>query len=220
MIFSNNRNNDLEYNLEKNYILGLRSTLMEDEDFTYNVDPVQSKVIITTDYPDKEMEFKTPQIVVTGISYSISDTSLSNNYTNAIIKEVDGERVNVGERYVTVVPYGMSLICFASNSSLSKDLANKLVNLLKFEACDFFNHELNLNIKSISKGTTSMYNSKPNQTFMTPVSINGDIHWVGEKYYKTPNYLKNLSAILRTVSNEDGFYAPFDEDKDNFTKIL
>ena len=220
MIYSNNRNNDLEYNLEKNYILGLRSTLMEDDDFTFNIDPVQTKVIITTDYPEKEMEFKTPQIVVTGINYSISETSLCNNFTNAIIKEVDGERVKVGERYATVVPYGMSLICFASNSSLSKDLANKLVNLIKFEAFDFFNYEINLNVKSISKGTTSMYNSKPNQSFMTPVNINGDIHWVGEKYYKTPNYLKNLKAILRSVSNEDGFYSPFDEDKDNFTRIL
>lgn len=220
MIYSNNRNNDLEYNLEKNYILGLRSTLMEDDDFTFNIDPVQTKVIITTDYPEKEMEFKIPQIVVTGINYSISDTSLCNNFTNAIIKEVDGERVKVGERYATVVPYGMSLICFASNSSLSKDLANKLVNLIKFEAFDFFNYEMNLNVKSISKGTTSMYNSKPNQSFMTSVNINGDIHWVGEKYYKTPNYLKNLKAILRSVSNEDGFYSPFDEDKDNFTRIL
>lgn len=220
MIENINRHNDLEYNLEKNYILGLRSTLMEDEDFTYNTDPVQTKVVITTDYPEKEMEFKVPQIVVTGVSYSISETSLSNNRMNAIIKEVEGESVNVGERYATVVPYSVSLICFASNTSLSKDLANKLVNLIKFEAFDFFNQQLNLNIRSINKAPTSMYNSKPNQTFMTQVSVSGDIHWVGEKYYKTPNYLKNLDAILRTASNEREMGTPFDEKKDYHIKIL
>lgn len=220
MIYNINRHNDLEYNLEKNYILALRSTLMEDEDFTYNSDLTESKVDITTDYPEKEMEFKIPQIVVTGVSYSISDTSLSNNRMNAIIKEVEGEQVNVGERYVTIVPYSISLICFASNTGLSKDLANKLVNLIKFEASEFFNYKLNLNIHSINKSPTSMYNSKPNQTFMTTVSISGNIHWVGEKYYKTPNYLKNLDALLRVASNEEEFDTPFDEEKDYHIKIL
>lgn len=219
MIYNTNRKNDLEYHLEKNYILGLRSTLMEDTDFTFNPNLEDSKVEITTDYPQKEMEFKIPQIVVTGVSYSLSETSLSNNYMNAIIKEVDGETVKLGERYATVVPYSISLICFASNSSISKDLANKLVNLISFEAMDFFNAELNLNVRSISKGGTSIYNTKPNTTFMTNVGINGNIHWVGEKYYKTPNYLRNLEAIVR-LSSEEEFYTPFDKEKDNYIKIL
>lgn len=219
MIYNTNRKNDLEYHLEKNYILGLRSTLMEDTDFTFSPNLEDSKVEITTDYPQKEMEFKIPQIVVTGVSYSLSETSLSNNYMNAIIKEVDGETVKLGERYATVVPYSISLICFASNSSISKDLANKLVNLISFEAMDFFNAELNLNVRSISKGGTSIYNTKPNTTFMTNVGINGNIHWVGEKYYKTPNYLRNLEAIVR-LSSEEEFYTPFDKEKDNYIKIL
>lgn len=219
MIYNTNRKNDLEYHLEKNYILGLRSTLMEDTDFTFSPNLKESKVEITTDYPQKEMEFKIPQIVVTGVSYSLSETSLSNNYMNAIIKEVDGETVKLGERYATVVPYSISLICFASNSSISKDLANKLVNLISFEAMDFFNAELNLNVRSISKGGTSIYNTKPNTTFMTNVGINGNIHWVGEKYYKTPNYLRNLEAIVR-LSSEEEFYTPFDKEKDNYIKIL
>ena len=220
MIYNANRKNDLEYHLEKSYILGLRSTLMEDEDFTFSPNLEESKIEITTDYPDKDMEFKIPQIVVTGVSYGLSETSLSNNYMNAIIKEVDGEMVKLGERYATVVPYNMSLICFASNSSMSKDLANKVVNLLGFEAMDFFNNELNLNIRSINKGGTNVYNTKPNMTFMTNVGISGNIHWVGEKYYKTPNYLKNMEAIVRLASKKDEMCAPFDKDKDNYIKIL
>lgn len=220
MIYNANRKNDLEYHLEKSYILGLRSTLMDDEDFTFSPNLEESKVEITTDYPQKDMEFKIPQIVVTGISYSLSETSLSNNYMNAIIKEVDGETVKLGERYATVVPYNVSLICFASNSSISKDLANKIVNLISFEAMDFFNAELNLNVRSISKGGTSVYNTKPNTTFMTNVGISGNVHWVGEKYYKTPNYLRNLEAILRLAPSEEELYAPFNKDKDNYIKIL
>ena len=49
---------DIEYELEKKFIKGLRAIFENDDDFRYNENDKESGVIITTDYPEKDAPLK------------------------------------------------------------------------------------------------------------------------------------------------------------------
>ena len=58
---------------------------MQEPIFTYNEEEKLSKVIITTAYPEKDCEFKVPQIVLSDCSFSLDTTTLCDNYAGDII---------------------------------------------------------------------------------------------------------------------------------------
>lgn len=206
-----NNVNDLEYYLEKSIITGLRSVFMEEDIFKYNPDDIVSGVVITSAYPDLDMDFKIPQIVLVDTGFALNQTSLCNNFDSDIIeKDEQGKSRIVGKRYATVVPYNATISCFAQEHGIAKDLANRVFNLVGFEARDLFNDYFNLNITNVSKGGTGLQKNKPNNTYISNVSISGNIHWVGEKRVLKPKYLKNIELMMKTAYNLEDYNEPYD----------
>lgn len=204
---------DLEYYLEKSIITGLRAVFMEDDMFKYNPNDVLSRVIITSAYPETDVDFKTPQIVITDSNFALNQTSLCNNFEGDIIeKDERGRDKIVGARYATVVPYNVSISCFAEEHGIAKDLANRVFNLVGFEARDLFNDYFNLNITNISKGGTGLQKNRPNNTYISNISITGNIHWIGEKRFLKPQYLKNIDVMMKTAYNIEDYNEPYDKD--------
>lgn len=206
-----NNVNDLEYYLEKSIITGLRSVFMEEDIFRYSPDDIASGVVITSAYPDLDMDFKIPQIVLADTGFALNQTSLCNNFDSDIIeKDEQGKNKIVGKRYATVVPYNATISCFAQEHGIAKDLANRVFNLVGFEARDLFNDYFNLNITNVSKGGTGLQKNKPNNTYISNISISGNIHWVGEKRILKPKYLKNIELMMKTAYNLEDYNGPYD----------
>lgn len=205
--------NDLEYYLEKSFITGLRAVFMEEIDFVYNKDDAQTEVIITSAYPNIDVDFKIPQIVLTDSNFSLNQTSLYNNFDSDIIEtDNNGFKHVVGKRYSTVVPYSVNITCFAEEHGIAKDLANRVFNIISFDARDLFSDFFNLNITSLSKGGTGVYKTKPNITYSSSVSIQGTVYWRAEKRPMIPDYIKNIKVLMKTSFNEADYNKPFDEE--------
>lgn len=203
---------DLEYYLEKSIVTGLRSVFMEEDVFKYTPEDVTSQVIITSAYPDTDIDFKTPQIVLADTSFSLNQTSLSNNFDSDIIeKDEQGKKKIVGRKYATIVPYNVTISCFAQEHGIAKDLANRVFNLIGFEARGLFNDYFNLNITNVSKGGTGLQKNKPNNTYISNVSITGNIHWIGEKRFLETKYLKNIEVMMKTARNLEDYKEPYDK---------
>lgn len=203
---------DLEYYLEKSIITGLRSVFMEEDIFKYTDNDITTQVIITSAYPDLDIDFKTPQIVLVDSSFALNQTSLSNNFESDII-ETDqyGRKVVVGKRYATIVPYNATISCFAQEHGIAKDLANRVFNMIGFEARDLFNNYFNLNVSNVAKGGTGLQRTKPNTTYVSTISITGNIHWIGEKRPLRAKYFKNVELMMKTAFNKPDYEEPYDK---------
>ena len=207
------RNNDIQYHIESNAVLGLRATFMQEPIFTYNEEEKLSKVIITTAYPEKDCEFKVPQIVLSDCSFSLDTTTLCDNYAGDIIDiGIDGKERVIGTQFATVVPYNMSIVCFANKFGIAKDLANRVFNMFSFEAKNLFSYNLGLNIMSVTKGNTSPYNTSGSNTYQSTVSVSGKLNWAGNATYKHSLYLQNIELLMRCCKNKKEMSEPYNKD--------
>ncbi|MCX8074095.1 MAG: hypothetical protein N2749_00715 [Clostridia bacterium] len=184
---------DIEYELEKKFVKGLRAIFENDTDFSYNDNDIDTRIIITTEYPEKDIPSKTPHIIVTNIAYQINTQSfIGNNFYRDI--NYMGMK-NGAQEYANVIPYSLSLICLAE-WALSKDLANRLVQYIGFVAHDYLSEDLGLHVDSVSKNPTSPYNQYPEKLFQTTLSVQGHYYWTGAK---TLNGI--LTGIDKPVKN-------------------
>lgn len=135
-----------------------------------------------------------------------------NNFEDAIIEtDKDGFNRHVGNRFATVVPYSIQINCLAEEEGISKDLANRVINLIHFEARELFSDVLLLNVQSVSKGGSGYMKSSPNNTFQSTISVSGTVYWYGEKRVKLPKYISNLDLIGRYAKDFKDFKKPYDE---------
>lgn len=205
------KNNDIQYHIESNTVIGLRATFMQEPIFTYNEEEKLSKVIITTAYPEKDCEFKVPQIVLSDCSFSLNTTTLYDNYDNDIIEiGDDGLEHIIGKQFATVVPYNISIVCFANKYVIAKELANRVFNMFSFEAKELFSYNLGLNVMNVTKGGTAPYNTSGSNTYQSSVSISGQINWVGKVTQKHSLYLHNVELLMRCCKNRDELGDPYD----------
>lgn len=186
---------DIEYEIEKRFVLSLRKIFEFDDRFIYNKDEKITKIVITSEYPEKDAPLKTPHIVVAGISYQFDmQRTFYGNYNDL---ELDSSgKIVIGENFVNVVPYSLSIICLGELFS-SKDLANKVVNYITLAARDVFDG-LNLNIASVGKGASGARSQQPEKIFETNVSVQGHVQWNGS--VKAAN-ISELN-ILREIKKE------------------
>lgn len=175
---------DIEYELEKMFISSLRGIFEFDDKFIYNRDEKLTGVVVTTDYPEVDVPGKVPHLIITSIAYDVNmEAAFSRNFFG---------NVPNGQSYAQVVPYSLTIMCLAELYE-SKDLANKVVNYVTFQASDVFD-DLNLGIAHVSKGVSTPQRQYPEKVFGTPVSITGNLNWVGKKIV-LPEYANVLQAI-------------------------
>ena len=169
---------DIEYELEKKYIKGLKAIFEKDTDFSYNSSDEDTKVIITTDYPEGDTPFKTPHIVVSGIAYQLNP---QNTFNNNFYRDVEyNGMANGAQEFANIIPFSLTLICLGE-WSLSKDLSNRLVQYLSFIAYSYFYDILGVQVMNISKSPTVPQSQFPEKVFETSVSIQGNLEWAGTK---------------------------------------
>lgn len=170
---------NVEYELEKRFIKGLRAIFEKDSDFSYNNDEEVTGVVITTDYPeDQEVPLKIPHLIITGIGFQ-SSTENTFGY-NFMADEKAFGLVNGVQSYANIVPYSLTIIC-AGNRNDSKDLASKLSEYITFSASYYLNETMDLQISTINKSPTGPSKQFPQKLFETNISIQGTLYWIGRK---------------------------------------
>jgi hypothetical protein len=175
---------DIEKDIEKRFVYGLRAIFEIDDFFIYNEDDTKTKVMITPEYPEKGSSFYTPHIVVTNISYQYNmQSSFRDNYYYDL---ADTNGVHIGEAHANLVPYTLNLICLAE-FYVSKDLANKVLNYMGYVAREVFD-KMNLNIQTLSKSPTVAQQQWAEHIFETQVAVQGYVQWYGTK-------TTNISAL-------------------------
>lgn len=166
---------DIEREIEKRIVHSLRFLFGLDKRFLYDDDIKKTKMCITTDYTENEGPLKLPQVVVSGITYSFDmGTSYFNNYARPLFSE---SGVNIGHRYINVIPFSYQLGCYGENYT-SRDLANAALNYVTFAGIPAFK-ALNIRTLRAEKGNTTPTAQFP-KVFHTPVNISSSFEWRGE----------------------------------------
>jgi len=168
---------DIERFIETNIVTGLRTVFSTEEEHNYSKDSKATRIIISGAFPNKDAEMKIPQLVITQIAISIQKTSLFANYYGDIIEN----GIVKGQKFKTIVPYSVSIVCLSATDSSSKDLAGKVLNYITFAASEFFDNDLQLNIQGAQKAQGGPHRFVPNKAFAHTVSLNGTLHWSGVK---------------------------------------
>ena len=166
---------DIEREIERRIIQSLRFLFSLDKRFIYDDDEKKTKVCLTTDYTENEAPLKLPHIVVSGITYSFDmGTSYFNNYSQPLFND---NGVNIGKRYINVIPFSYQLGCYGENYT-SRDLANATLNYVTFAGIPAFK-ALNIRTLRAEKGNTTPTAQFP-KVFHTSVNISGSFEWKGE----------------------------------------
>jgi hypothetical protein len=199
---------DIEYEIEKRYIAGLRRIFEFDEEFMYNDSDNKTRVIITPDFPETDNSFKTPHIVVTGIAYQTeTESTFGNNFFRDVA--LSGIR-NYATEHTFQIPYSVSLVCMGEGD-ISRNLANKLFYYVSFHAYDFLSGNCQLNFRNVGKGPSGPKEQYPEKIFQTPITVQG---MMAISAVKTPfNYLvgnpppvdqagKPFTAVNISVDNQ------------------
>jgi len=188
---------DLEYALESSFVTGLRAVFKFDDAFPYIHESAETKLLITSTFPEKDHDMKIPQIIVSVGGLQINQTSFYNNYHGDIIK--DG--VVIGKRFATNIPYSVSLVCLASKDGTAKDLANKVFKYISFTTSEIFNDDLRLNIQSVGRSSGGPQRQMPDKAFGHTVSVSGVLNWIGTKIQteETRNILQKMKVELQLL---------------------
>lgn len=166
---------NIDEEIERRLILGLRRVFEDDPDFTFRDDLKTGKIVISSAYPSKDDPMSIIQIVVISEGYQISQQSLYNNYANDIIEE--GKVV--GRKFRATIPYSATLVCLAEGDGIAKDLSNRVISYISFVAAELFNDILNLNIQACARTRGGPQRQIPEKAFAHTVSINGVLNWTG-----------------------------------------
>jgi hypothetical protein len=169
---------DIEYELEKRFVKGLRAIFENDDVFSYNSNDEDTKVIITTDYPQKDAPGKTPHIIVTDVGYNINTQNFFGN--NFYRDFATATATNGAQEFVNIIPYSINLVSLGE-WSLSKDLGSKVAQYVSFIAFDYLSETLELHIQSIGKNPTAPHAQYPEHIFQTTISLQGNLYWAGAK---------------------------------------
>ncbi|MGL5718188.1 MAG: hypothetical protein ACRCX2_34605 [Paraclostridium sp.] len=189
---------DIEYEIEKRLITGLRSVFENDEYFVYNDNEDEEGLKITTDFPESdEFPFNNPHLVVANVNYQ---DNLHNSFAYNFMQDVNYKgMVNGLQKYFKIIPYTVTLICIGSRNN-SKDLASRTHHYISHIASYHFNEVLGLQIQEISKSATSPSKQYPNKVFETQVNIRGTLYWTGDKKPDKKNVLDYIDSPLQNIN--------------------
>lgn len=181
---------DIEREIEARWILGLRRVFEFDTQFKYNKIDSKTKIIISPDFPEKDAQFKIPQIVVTGIAFqNNTQMTFGNNFFSDIPRN---GIVNYASASFAQIPYSATLICIGEYD-ISRNLANRAFFYTNFRAYEYLSDSLRLNIQGVSKGPSSPKEQYPEHIFQTPVSVQGSMNI---EVVRTPfNYLQGNESL-------------------------
>lgn len=181
---------DIEKYIEDSFVLGLRSMFFADDKFTFTIDPLTSKIGITSSKP-KEASLGKPHAYISDITYRIDPMSLNSGYKGDIINE-DG--VSIGEERVIKLAFSLAIRVLAPTSSQSKNFANRIVNWLAIRGINFFESSLQLMINGVRKSPGGSIKLTENaELFSDTIGIDG------QAVITTSITDIDLSGILETI---------------------
>lgn len=168
---------DIERDIEAKFIYAFRAMFAEDKQFRYNPDDVKTGIIITIEYPEKNVPFKTPHLIVHDIGYQINlNNSLLQGFDRTLY---DKDGAWIGDSSTYLIPYSLSVTCVGPHS-VSKDMANKIINFISFIYKPLFNN-LRVNIASLSKSSARATQQYGEKIFETIIQIQGYLHWTANE---------------------------------------
>ena len=168
---------DIEAKLEDLFMSAFRAQFENNQVFTFSDNPKVSKLTITLEYPENaEAPQAKPHILINNIAYSMSlDSSMFRNYYQDTF---DAQNDNNSAEYAALIPYSMTITAIGTSKSVSKDLANTLINYMSLTYRRMFDG-IGLNIMSINKSSTMGSARYPEKIFETPIQIIGRLEWTG-----------------------------------------
>jgi hypothetical protein len=168
---------DVEAKLEDLFMAAFRAQFEHNQIFTYSDNPKVSKLTITLEYPENaEAPQSKPHILINNITYSMNlDNSMFRNYYQ---DKFDAQNFNNSAEYAALIPYSITITAIGTSKSISKDLANTLINYMSLTYRKMFDG-IGLNIMSINKSSTMGSARYPEKVFETPIQIIGRLEWTG-----------------------------------------
>lgn len=187
---------DIEREIEAKFIYAFRAAFSDDQKFKYDKDEKLSKIVITVDYPEKTVPFKTPHLIVSGVQYQMNmDLSFSQGFQREIR---DKTGAYIGSVIARPIGYSLNLSCMAPQS-MDKDMANKVVNFMAAIYTKVFINA-GLNITSIQKGPSRAVQQYSERIFETSIGIQGTTHWISREFFIDKEKEHFLSAIYTDVT--------------------
>lgn len=142
---------DIDKHIEDTLVIALRVFMSLDANFLYNDNESLSKINISAGRP-QDQDFVKPHIYIAASGYSVSEAGLSNGYSNDIIDVAeDFTRTEITQREYRV-NFSADISIAARTSSVSKNLANRIVSRLYIRGRKLIYEELGMVIGPISKG--------------------------------------------------------------------
>lgn len=168
---------DIEAVLEDLFLSAFRAQLKHDKDFTYSENLTESKIDIVTDYPERsEIPLAKPYMLVANIAYSINfDASFFRDF---YMDSFDPEQYNDKRLDTVLIPYSLVITAIGNSVSISKNLANRIINYMMITYKPMFD-EIGLNIISANKSPTTGATRYPEKVFETSIQITGRLQWTG-----------------------------------------
>lgn len=170
---------DVEYEIEKRFMLGFKSIFEKDKRFSYNKNQKETGLVISLEYPDNlDTPLKVPHLIISNVSFQ-------GNLHNTLGYNFAGDTtwngmVNGAQKYAYTFPYSATMLCVGPQS-VSKDLANKLAWYLMYGSVGYLSEGLDLQFQNVSKGACSPSKQYPDKLFNTPVQVQGVLYWMPAK---------------------------------------
>lgn len=162
---------DIEKHIEDSLVKGLRVLFSDSAYFTYDIDPLLSKVEITMGKPRK-VENDRPAIFVSGISYSVVDLGLSDG-DSGDIRDDFGKII--GYSRAAKISFSSTIFCTHEKSPLAKNLSNETLFYLWFTGKEFMRKAFRTNINTIQKSSNGRPQISENTNLYTEsVSLSGE----------------------------------------------
>lgn len=168
---------DIEAKLEDLFMAAFRAQFEHNSKFTYSENQAKSKLALTTEYPENiDAPQLKPHILISNIGYSMNlDNSLFRNFYQ---DSYDADNYNHKSEYIAMIPYTLTITAIGTTKSISKDLANIIINYLSITYKKMFDG-IGLNIMSVNKSSTLGSARYPEKIFETTIQIMGRLEWTG-----------------------------------------
>jgi len=176
-------------------VLTLREIYKHDMDFPYYDDDYETKIMITTEFPDPEVELKIPHIIVGDIVYQVQDSSFMGNFKEEVIDK--NGRVQ-GYKYARLLPLSCSFVCLSSVKAEAEDLVEDLGSYVSWERRQVF-VGAGFEPKQVSISTARQVQSSPEKRYAGSVNVNGHVYWEGKQLAYSDEDLPDDETLLKHV---------------------
>lgn len=190
---------DVEYEVERRFILFLRHLFENDPVFKYNDNESETLIKITTEYPEiSDAPLHIPHVIITGV---VAQTDPSLTFHGNFLRDVrDDEGFMKYEEHMYLWNYSLNFSCWADNISVCKTLSMKLAQAISMTEYLDTAELNNLHIVgNVVRSPVGMYQQHPNKVFSGSLNFQGQMSVLNRRKQATTFTGGMDEVILRDI---------------------